>query len=183
MQQFIASQKTYLDLGGEDTTTYATPGSAVLSTIKKTTGVEPNDLVSGTLTAKLDQMISNGTYSALAAAVAASAFSTQIRDSTDVLTLADSLKTTGFATGGSFSVSGMGGEDNLSLPNLRVTSGEMVNISREDTMSGLLVEIKSLREQVSALTDEVKTGNKAVSKSLSITDKWDKIGTPTRAIA
>ena len=88
--------------------------------------------------------------------------------------------TEGFATGGSFSVSGRGGKDSLSLPNLRVTAGEIVNISRPDVMAELTDEIQSLRAQVAKLTEEVESGTEVNKKVLSINDKWDKIGIPTR---
>ena len=52
----------------------------------------------------------------------------------------------GFATGGSFTVSGASGTDNLSLPQMRVTAGEIINISRPDTMAELRNELKALRE-------------------------------------
>jgi hypothetical protein len=50
----------------------------------------------------------------------------------------------GFATGGSFQVGGPSGTDNLFLPQMRVTAGEVVNISRQDVMAELVKEIKNL---------------------------------------
>jgi hypothetical protein len=53
----------------------------------------------------------------------------------------------GFATGGSFDVPGPAGNDNVYLPSLgaRFERGETVNVSRRDTMSALLDEMRATR--------------------------------------
>lgn len=56
-----------------------------------------------------------------------------------------------FSTGGSFMVGGPGGVDNLALPGLRVTAGEMVHVSRGDAMGALAAEIAALRADLSAV--------------------------------
>ncbi len=61
---------------------------------------------------------------------------------------------TGFATGGSFTVAGMAGNDNLSLANVRVTAGETVSVSRRDTMGDVVTELRTLRREVAQLRQE-----------------------------
>jgi tape measure domain-containing protein len=60
----------------------------------------------------------------------------------------------GFATGGSFMATGQAGTDNLSLSNVRVTAGEMVNISRQDSMGAMAFELRALRQEVAELRRE-----------------------------
>ncbi len=53
----------------------------------------------------------------------------------------------GFATGGAFTVAGAAGNDNLWLPDLRVTAGEIVNVTRRDAAQAnqaLLTDIRDL---------------------------------------
>ncbi len=69
---------------------------------------------------------------------------------------ADTQNLQHFATGGSFTVGG-GGGDNLTLPGLRVSAGEMVSVSRPDVMAGMKEEIRLLRQEVTRLLQE---GNK-----------------------
>ena len=68
-------------------------GTNLLDSIIDSTGIEPNALIYATLSAKLQQMIDNGTYSKLAASIAISGFSTQINDATEALDLADTIET------------------------------------------------------------------------------------------
>lgn len=68
-------------------------GTNLLDSIIDSTGIEPNALIYATLSAKLQQMIDNGTYSKLAASIAISAFSTQINAATEALDLADTIET------------------------------------------------------------------------------------------
>ncbi|HZH25763.1 MAG TPA: hypothetical protein VEY95_01155, partial [Azospirillaceae bacterium] len=81
---------------------------------------------------------------------------------------------TGFATGGSFTVEGASGIDALSLPQLRVTRGEIVNISRKDSMEGLATELRALRDEMRGLVrvtaasgDANVQGQKAMHEQLS----------------
>ncbi len=67
-------------------------GANLLASIIESTGVEVNALISATLTAKLQQMIDNGTYSKLAASIAMSAFSTVINDATEINALSDAIE-------------------------------------------------------------------------------------------
>lgn len=71
-----------------------------------------------------------------------------------VSTLGARAASLGFATGGSFTAMGPAGNDNLSLAGVRVTAGEAVNVTRRDTMSGLLDEIRALRQEVALLRGE-----------------------------
>lgn len=63
----------------------------------------------------------------------------------------------GFNTGGSFTVAGPAGNDNLLVP-LHLTAGEMVSVSREDNMKAVVAELQALRVQ----TAEVTQINKAL---------------------
>ncbi|MHB8808968.1 MAG: tape measure protein [Desulfobulbaceae bacterium] len=87
-----------------------------------------------------------------------------------------------FAAGGSFEVAGAGGIDNLTLPGLRVTAGEMVHVSRPDTMAELRAEIRALRQEVAQLRAENNAGNLAIAKhtekSASTATRWDYDGMP-----
>lgn len=68
-------------------------GVNLLDSIIDSTGIEPNALIKATLAAKLQQMIDNGTYSKLAAAIAISGFSTEINSGTDISALGDAVET------------------------------------------------------------------------------------------
>lgn len=68
---------------------------------------------------------------------------------------AERRRVLGFATGGSFTVGGMAGNDNLSLANVRVTAGETVSVSRKDTMSEMVAEIRALRAETQAVKREM----------------------------
>lgn len=68
-------------------------GENLLNSIIETTGVEISTLVFNTLSAKLQQMIYNGTYSKLAAAIAMSGFSTAINDTTAISELSSVVET------------------------------------------------------------------------------------------
>ncbi len=63
--------------------------------------------------------------------------------------------TVGFATGGSFTVAGPAGADNLMLPRLRVTAGEIVNVSRGDHMADVLSELRAMRNDNIILLDRL----------------------------
>jgi ribosomal protein L29 len=69
--------------------------------------------------------------------------------------------TPGFATGGSFRIGGPAGNDNLIMPPVRVTAGEMVNISRRDSMDGMLAELRALRAEVADLRAVTAAGANA----------------------
>jgi len=66
-------------------------GRNLLESIIESTGVEINGLIFGTLSARLQQMIDNNTYSKLAAGIAMSGFSTQINTATDINGLNDAV--------------------------------------------------------------------------------------------
>lgn len=66
-------------------------GANLLDSILQSTGVTLNALVTATLTAKLQQMIDNGTYSDLASSIASSGFSTDINTATEVPDLSDAI--------------------------------------------------------------------------------------------
>lgn len=67
-------------------------GTNLLESIVESTGVELNGLVSAILSAKLQQMIDNGSYSKLAASIAISGFSTLINDATGIRDLSDAVE-------------------------------------------------------------------------------------------
>ena len=67
-------------------------GINLLNSIILSTGNEINALVRATLSAKLQQMIDNGTYSKLAASIAISGFSTTINDTTTIKDLSDGVE-------------------------------------------------------------------------------------------
>jgi Ca2+-binding RTX toxin-like protein len=77
---------TIIDPDGPDLLTPS--GDDLLSSIIETElgseGDEVNSLIFNTLSARLDQMIDNGTYSKLSAGIAMSAFSTVINDATEI---------------------------------------------------------------------------------------------------
>jgi hypothetical protein len=64
-------------------------GANLLNSIIESSSVEVNSLISLTLSAKLQQMIDNGTYSKLAASIAISGFSTAINAATNINELSD----------------------------------------------------------------------------------------------
>jgi hypothetical protein len=68
-------------------------GENLLQSTVESTGVEINDLIFHTLSAKWQQMIDNGTYGNLAAGIAMSGFSTVINDATEISELTDIIKT------------------------------------------------------------------------------------------
>lgn len=83
----------------------------------------------------------------------------------------------GFKTGGNLTVGGWGGADSQ-LTQLRTTPGEMVSVSRKDTMSDLVAEMRSVRDELStikaaAIQTTLNTG--ASSKTLK---RWDDDGAP-----
>jgi len=78
------------------------------------------------------------------------------------LKVIDHFGTADFNTGGSFTVQGPGGIDNLVLPQLRVTQGEIVNISRADIMAELVSEIRNLGNKGGDVQVKVFVGNKEI---------------------
>jgi hypothetical protein len=79
-----------------------------------------------------------------------------------------------FATGGSFTVGGSGGDDSQLL-SMALTPGEVVNISREDSMAGMANELASTRADLRAATTTLAGYSSAVKKLL---DRWDGEGLP-----
>jgi predicted HicB family RNase H-like nuclease len=95
-----------------------------------------------------------------------------------------------FATGGSFTVAGMSGRDNLTLPDLRVSAGEMVNISRPDVMSSVSEELTALRAEVKQLREENKAhaiaqikSSQAIERNTDYLESWDVNGLPAEEAA
>ncbi|MGM0654274.1 MAG: hypothetical protein ACQETR_02985 [Thermodesulfobacteriota bacterium] len=68
-------------------------GDNLLGSIIESSGVELNILIHATLTAKLQQMIDNHTYSKLAAGIAMSGFSTEIRGTMNINQLSNVIET------------------------------------------------------------------------------------------
>ena len=76
--------KSYYDSIGEELPDYAKPpasGTALLTDITNEAGIDLNDILFNSLSAKLQQMIGNDTYSNLAASAAIMGFNNQFRDS------------------------------------------------------------------------------------------------------
>lgn len=67
-------------------------GTNLLDSIIDSTGIELNALVYATLSTKLQLMVDNGSYSNLAAATFASAFSTEINAGTEFFSLSDAIE-------------------------------------------------------------------------------------------
>jgi hypothetical protein len=96
----------------------------------------------------------------------------------------------GFASGGSFGVSGAAGTDNLTLPDLRVSAGEIVNISRPDVMSSVSEELTALRAEVKQLREENKAhaiaqikSSQAIERNTDYLESWDVNGLPAEEAA
>jgi len=73
---------------------------------------------------------------------------------------------------------------------MRVTAGEMVNISRPDVMSGMVEELTALRAEVRLLRQENKAHSLALIKSSQraesnsgYLERWEKIGIPKERTA
>jgi transcriptional regulator len=95
-----------------------------------------------------------------------------------------------FATGGSFTVAGMSGRDNLTLPDLRVSAGEIVNISRPDVMSNVTEELTALRAEVKYLREENRAhavaqikSSQAIERNTDYLESWDVNGLPAEEVA
>jgi hypothetical protein len=95
-----------------------------------------------------------------------------------------------FATGGSFTVGGTGGIDSLSLPQMRVSPGEMVNISRPDVMSSVSEELTALRAEVKQLREENRAhavaqikSSQAIERNTDYLESWDVNGLPAEEAA
>ena len=67
-------------------------GEHLLASIIESSGVEVNILIRATLTAKLQLMIDNNTYSKLAAGITMSGFSTEINAAADITDLSDAIE-------------------------------------------------------------------------------------------
>jgi uncharacterized membrane protein YdfJ with MMPL/SSD domain len=96
----------------------------------------------------------------------------------------------GFATGGSFMVGGSGSIDSLSLPDLRVSPGEMVNISRPDVMSSMSEELAALRAEVKLLRKENQVhavaqikSTQRIERNTDYLESWDVNGLPAEETA
>ncbi|MFZ5774023.1 MAG: hypothetical protein ACOY3Z_00865 [Thermodesulfobacteriota bacterium] len=101
-------------------------------------------------------------------------------DLSAIQTWADANGVQRFATGGSFIVDGPAGVDNLTLPSMRVQRGEMVHVSRPDSLDGLRNDIRALLAAVERLTAATTSGDLSKARHLekikSILDLWDLTG-------
>jgi tape measure domain-containing protein len=61
-----------------------------------------------------------------------------------------------FARGGSFEITGRGGIDSLTMPPVRVTAGEVANISRADTMADLSKGILTVHDDLVGVRDDLR---------------------------
>jgi len=91
----------------------------------------------------------------------------------------------GFRTGGSFKASGPAGTDNLYYPQMRVSQGEMVSISKEDSLENVASEMTELVNEVKELRSEQEAQAIALVKVLVNIDnnteyleQWDVTGLP-----
>jgi hypothetical protein len=89
-----------------------------------------------------------------------------------------------FATGGSFEVGGSGSTDTTPI-NFMATPGEMVNVTKGDTMGEMVAELRALRSEVASLrADGRRTADATVStaKTLkNVTPNGDAIQTEAAA--
>lgn len=76
----------------------------------------------------------------------------------------------GFATGGSFMVGGSGGADSQHVQ-MRLTPGEIVNVSREDSMAALVNEIRGLRADNAAMRQELSAMRSDAARTARATEK------------
>lgn len=76
---------------------------------------------------------------------------------------------TGFATGGSGVVSGRAGRDNLVLPGLEVSAGELINVTRPDVMASLLAEMRGLRGELADAKRELAAIKDGVAHNTQVT--------------
>lgn len=74
-----------------------------------------------------------------------------------------------FSSGGSFLVGGPEVGDNLALPNLRVSRGEMVSVSRPDSLSQLREELRELRLEVRTMRENNDIYNAAIVRNVEKT--------------
>jgi len=99
-------------------------GRNLLESIIESTGVEINGLIFGTLSARLQQMIDNNTYSKLAAGIAMSGFSTQINTATDINGLNDAVG----INAGLIRAAGEGAVDQIEFPPIDGVTFTPINI-------------------------------------------------------
>jgi hypothetical protein len=99
-----------------------------------------------------------------------------------------------FNTGGSFTVGGMGGVDNLRMPDVRVSAGEIVNISRKDNMAEMVSELQALRQEVvdlrrvaaitgSGTVKAVERGNEQRGQQLGMIERAGAAPKPRKMVA
>ncbi len=105
-------------------------GNNLLQSIIDSSGVNLNNLLKITLSAKLQQMIDNGTYSNLAAAIAISGFSTEIKNSIDIIDLSDRVKVNKELIGASESLV----DDDLISPVVTTATASYAENSAEGTV-------------------------------------------------
>lgn len=71
----------------------------------------------------------------------------------------------GFASGGSFAVGGTGSGDNQNFGPVNLSPGEVVNVSRRDTMAAVVEELQALRSEVRDLRAQLARHGEAVVES------------------
>jgi hypothetical protein len=98
-------------------------GENLLDSIIESSGVELNVLIHATLTAKLQQMIDNHTYSKLAASIAMSGFSTGIRGTMNINQLGDAIET----NSGLIDAAEEGDVDHIDFPSIE-NGDEVTNV-------------------------------------------------------
>jgi hypothetical protein len=81
----------------------------------------------------------------------------------------------GFATGGSFTVGGSGGTDTTPVM-FRGTPGEMVNVSREDSMAKMADELRALREEMAAMRADGRKTAAASEKTANLLTRVTRDG-------
>jgi hypothetical protein len=70
----------------------------------------------------------------------------------------------GFATGGSFTVGGSGGTDTTPVM-FRGTPGELVNVSRSDSMAQMAAEVRALRQEMADMRRDSRRAADAAEKT------------------
>jgi hypothetical protein len=88
----------------------------------------------------------------------------------------------GFATGGAFTVGGSGAGDTQNFGPVNLSPGEVVNVSRRETMAEVVAELKALKAELASLRGVNEAGFTTMSANTARTAKqleeWDGAGLP-----
>lgn len=89
---------------------------------------------------------------------------------------------THFATGGSFTVGGSGAGDSQNFGAVNLSPGEVVNVSRRETMSEVVAELKSVKAQLASQQADTRAGFTTLASKIGrvakVVENWDGAGLP-----